>query len=201
MSKQIKHDKWTTVKKLKERASYDLDKVLKLVNDVKTGHIGFVAEDKRPMIIPFTVWADDEFIYFHLLNKSKVQKILEAGKEVCLSVAETSEWVLAKSAYAHSANYRSAVLYCSGQRVTDEKEFNKIFANITNQLEDDRYNKLRKPNKSEIKQTALMKLTINTGSFKQRSAGVSIDENLDAGYDVNFGLIPACPCKISSEDE
>ncbi len=130
MKKQIKHDKYTTIKKVPQRASYDFGKIIKLINDIKTGHIGYVNDDGRAMITPLTIWADDRFIYLHLLNKSKIQKILEANQEVCLSVAETSEWVMAKSAYNHSANYCSAVLYCSGERVTNEVEFARFYLQV-----------------------------------------------------------------------
>ncbi len=74
-----------------------------------------------------------------------------------------------------------------------ETRYNEIFENITNQLEENRYSKIRPPSAIEIKQTALMKLTINTGSFKQRNEGVSINKELDDKYNVSYGLIPACP--------
>jgi nitroimidazol reductase NimA-like FMN-containing flavoprotein (pyridoxamine 5'-phosphate oxidase superfamily) len=179
------------IRRVAKRASYDLDKVVALVNDVKTGHIGFISNE-RPTIIPITVWAVGVHLYLHVANKSRLQRLLEAGGEICVSVAECSEWVMAKSAYHHSANYRSAVLYCTGERVTDEAEFDDVFKAIINDLEAGRWDKVRAPNAIERKATALMKLTINEGAFKQRTGGPN-EEPEDMELPVWHGNISACP--------
>ncbi len=179
------------VRRVAKRASYDMDKVKALINDVKTGHIGFI-HNQRPVIIPITVWAIENYVYLHVANKSRLQKLLEAGQEVCVSVAECSEWVMAKSAYHHSANYRSAVLYCTGERITDEAEFDTAFKSVINDLEDGRWDQVRAPNVIERKATALMKLTINEGAFKQRTGGPN-EEPEDMELPVWHGNISACP--------
>ncbi len=181
----------TRVRRAAKRASYEKAKVMALINDTKLGHIGFIANN-RPTLIPITLWADKNFIYFHVANKSRLQIMLEAGDEICLSIAECSEWVMAKSAYHHSANYRSAVLYCTGERVTDVTEFNLAFKSIINDLEAGRWDHVREPNAQEIKGTALMKLTIKEGSFKQRTGGPA-DDAEDIDLPVWSGNISACP--------
>lgn len=179
------------IKRAAKRASYDIAKVIELVNETKLGHLGFIV-NQRPVIIPITLWAAEEHLYFHVANKSRLQKMLLAGDEICVSVAHCSEWVMAKSAYHHSANYRSAVLFCSGEQVTNSHEFDEAFKAIINDLEAERWDKVRPPNSQERKGTALMKLTINEGSFKSRSGGPNEDiEDLD--LPVWHGNIPACP--------
>lgn len=179
------------VRRAAKRASYDLDKVLTLVNDIKLGHLGFISQG-RPVIIPITLWAYQDQLYFHVANKSRLQKMLENGDEICVSVAECSEWVMSKSAYHHSANYRSAVLFCTGERVTDIEEFDAAFRGIINDLEADRWEQVREPNAIERKATALMRLTINEGSFKQRTGGPN-EEPEDMALPVWHGTIPTCP--------
>lgn len=194
MSEQMSTTEHSRVRRVTKRASYDLDKVIALVNDLKLGHVGFIANN-RPVIIPLTLWAAGKYLYLHVQNKSRVQKLLEAGGEVCISVAECSEWVMSKSAYDHSANYRSAVLFCTGERVTDETDFDNAFKVIINDLEAERWDKVRPPDTQERKATALMKLTINEGSFKQRT-GEPSESNKDEGYSVWSGNIAVCPYSI-----
>lgn len=185
------HSKRSTVRRGAKRASYEKAKVYQLIDDLKLGHLGFVV-DGRPVVIPLTVWRLADDLYFHVANKSRLQKMLEAGDEFCVSFAECSEWVMSKSAYHHSANYRSAVLYCVGERVTDEAEFDHAFEVIINQLEEDRWQHIRPPSKQERKATALMKLTVNEGSFKSRAGGPN-EEPEDMSLPVWHGTKAVCP--------
>jgi len=175
----------------KPRASYRREEVYRLVDDLKLGHIGFVREGAA-VIIPMTFWRVEDHLYFHVANKSRLQKMIEAGEETCLSFAECSEWVMAKSAYHHSANYRSAVLYCTGERVTDSEEFDRVFKVIIEQIEPDRWDKVRPPSPQERKGTALMKLTINEGAFKTRTGGAN-DDKEDLDLPVRSGTKLVCP--------
>lgn len=187
----LKHSDRSTVKRGAKRARYDKASVYRLIDDLKLGHLGFVV-DGRPVIIPLTVWRAGEDLYFHVANKSRLQKMLEAGAEFCVSFAECSEWVMSKSAYHHSANYRSAVLYCTGSRVTDPQEFDAAFEVIINQLETGRWQQVRPPNNIERKATALMKLVIEEGSFKSREGGPT-EEPEDMDLPIWHGTKPVCP--------
>jgi len=175
----------------KPRASYRREDVYRLIDDVKLGHIGFI-NNATPVIIPMTFWRVDDHLYFHVANKSRLQKLIESGEEVCVSFAECSEWVLAKSAYHHSANYRSAVLYCSGERVIDEEEFDHAFKVVIEQIEQGRWDQVRAPSAQERKGTALLKLNINEGAFKSRSGGAN-DDKADLDLPVWSGAKPVCP--------
>ena len=84
------------------------------------------------------------------------------------------------------------MLFCTGERVTDPDEFDEAFKVIINQLEADRWSKIRSPYEKERRITALMKLTINEGSFKQRTGGPS-EEPEDMELPVWHGTLPACP--------
>ncbi|MBB1488472.1 pyridoxamine 5'-phosphate oxidase family protein [Oceanospirillum sediminis] len=196
---ELPHGSKSTVRRGAKRASYKKSEIFHLLDDLKLAHVGFIS-DNCPVIIPITVWRIDESIYFHVANKSRLQRILEQGQEVCLSLAECSEWVMAKSAYHHSANYRSAVLYCTGERVTDDQEFDEAFKSVINELEADRWQHLRPPSVSERKATALMKLTIIEGSFKSRSGGPSEDPQ-DIELDVWHGVLPAGSCPFHRMNE
>lgn len=187
----LHHTERSTVKRVAKRASYNKHAVYQLVDDLKLGHLGFVADGKA-IVIPITVWRDEDNLYIHTINKSRLQRLLENGGEICLSFAESSEWVMSKSAYHHSANYRSAVLYCTGTRVIEDEEFDNAFKVIINQMEEGRWDNVRPPNKLERKATALMKLTINEGSFKARTGG-PVEEPGDLSLPVWNGTKAICP--------
>ena len=105
---------------------------------------------------------------------------------------------MSKSAYHHSANYRSAVLYCTGTRVIDDAEFDHAFEVLINQIVEGRWNEVRVPNKLERKATALMKLSINEGSFKQRTGG-PVEEPEDLSLPVWHGTKAVCPFHIDDK--
>ena len=187
----LAHSKKSQVKRGAKRASYEKSKVFALVDKLKLAHLGFISEG-RAIVIPMTVWCVEEHLYFHVANKSRLQKLVEAGEELCVSLAEATEWVMAKSAYHHSINYQSAVLYCTGERVTDEQEFDQIFKAIINDVEPDRWQHIRPPSITERKATALIKLTIQEGAFKSRTGGVN-EEPEDLHLPVWHGTKPICP--------
>ena len=189
--KSFSYTKHSKVKRGKKRASYEKQPIYHLIDDLKLGHIGF-SSNGRPVVIPMTIWRVEDFIYFHVPNNSRLHKLLEAGNEVAISLAECTEWVMAKSAYNHSANYRSAVLYCTGSKVSNDKEFDQVFEVLTEQLEEGRWQQLRMPNKKERKGTSLMKLQINEASFKSRTGGPN-DEPEDLDLPVWSGTLDVCP--------
>ncbi|WP_444911426.1 pyridoxamine 5'-phosphate oxidase family protein [Microbulbifer sp. PAAF003] len=179
------------VRRAPKRASYRREDVYKLIDELKLGHVGFI-EDGEVIIIPLTIWRLGEFLYFHLANKSRLQKLLEAGEQVCISFARCDEWVLAKSAYHHSANYRSAVLFCRGERVKEQREFDAVFKAIIDDIEPGRWDQVRLPSLQERKGTALMRMTIEEGAFKSRT-GAPSDNKEDLALPVWSGVKPVCP--------
>ncbi len=142
-----------------------------------------------PIVIPMTFWRVGENLYFHSLNKSRLDKMIQAGVEICISFAEASEWVLSKSAYHTGVNYRSAVVYCTGSRVESDEEFDLAFKGIINQIEEGRWDHIRPPSPKERKATALLKLTINEGSYKSREGGPA-EEEADLALAVWNGAVP-----------
>jgi len=177
------------IRRAPHRASYQRTDIYSLVDQLKTGHVAFV-EDGEPRCIPLTIWRYQDNLYLHVLNGGRLSKQLNSGNLLCISFAETSEWVLSKSAYHHSANYRSAVIYGKAECVTDDIEFDAAFATIINQLEPGRWDKVRAPSVKERKATLLFRIPIAEGAYKSRSGGPS-EEPDDLDLPVWHGTIPA----------
>lgn len=178
----------STVKRAAARARYDRKTAYELIDRLKTGHVGFV-EDGEPRIIPITVWRLDDDLYIHTLNGGRMSRCLDSGALLCISFAVTNEWVMSKSAYHHSANYESLVLFGRAQLVTDDHQFDAAFQAIINQIEPGRWEQVRAPSLKERKATALFRVPINEGSFKSRSGGPN-EEPEDMALPVWNGILP-----------
>jgi nitroimidazol reductase NimA-like FMN-containing flavoprotein (pyridoxamine 5'-phosphate oxidase superfamily) len=176
------------VQRAVKRASYDRETAYRLIDRLKTAHLGFV-EDGEPRIIPITAWRLGDDLYVHTLNGGRLSRRLESGVLLCISFAVTNEWVMTKSAFNHSANYESLVLYGHAVPVTDHAAFDAAFRAIINQIEPGRWEQVRAPNDKERKATALFRIPIDEGAFKSRTGGPN-DDPEDMTLPVWHGLIP-----------
>ena len=176
------------VQRAVKRASYDRETAYRLIDRLKTAHLGFV-EDGEPRIIPITAWRLGDDLYLHTLNGGRLSRRLGSGALLCISFAVTNEWVMTKSAFHHSANYESLVLYGRAVPVTDHAAFDAAFRAIINQIEPGRWEQVRAPNDKERKATALFRIPIDEGAFKSRTGGPN-DDPEDMTLPVWHGLIP-----------
>ena len=179
------------VKRAAKRASYDRADVYALIDKLKTGHVAFV-EEGEPRSIPVTLWRYQDDLYLHTLNGGRLSRQLRQGNLLCISFAETTEWVMSKSAYHHSANYASVVLYGVAEEVSDHQAFDRAFEAIINQLEPGRWDQVRAPSPKERQATALFRVPINEGAFKSRSGGPN-EEPEDMALPVWHGVLPVQP--------
>ena len=177
------------VQRAVKRASYDRETAYRLIDRLKTAHLGFV-EDGEPRIIPITAWRLGDDLYVHTLNGGRLSRRLESGVLLCISFAVTNEWVMTKSAFNHSANYESLVLYGHAVSVTDHAAFDAAFRAIINQIEPGRWEHVRAPNDKERKATALFRIPIEEGAFKSRTGGPN-DDPEDLALPVWHGTLPA----------
>lgn len=179
----------STVKRTAKRASSDREQAYALIDKLKTGHVAFI-ENGEPRNIPLTLWRVGDELFVHSLNGGRLSKTFDQQPLLCISFAQTNEWVMAKSAYHHSANYESLVLFGQPQRVSDDEEFDRAFKVIINQISENRWDEVRPPSQKERKATALFKMKIEEGSFKSRT-GEPSEEPEDLDLPVWHGLIKA----------
>ncbi|HEV3122216.1 MAG TPA: pyridoxamine 5'-phosphate oxidase family protein, partial [Isosphaeraceae bacterium] len=100
----------TQVRRLPERAAYDRTQVHSILDPGLLCHIGFVV-DGKPVVIPTLHVRKGEYLYVHGSPASRMLKTLARGVEVCVTVTLVDGLVLARSAFRHSINYRSVVLF------------------------------------------------------------------------------------------
>src|SRR6267142_578485 len=119
--KTIPQTERTTLKRLPKRGVFDQELVYRILDEGFICHVGFVV-DGQPFVIPTSYARVDDNIYVHGSQASRMLRNLEKGIDVCLTVTLVDGLVLARSAFHHSMNYRSVVVFGQAREVTDPNE-------------------------------------------------------------------------------
>ncbi|KAK0766183.1 hypothetical protein N5P37_001074 [Trichoderma harzianum] len=128
-------------------------------------------------------------------QQQQQQQQQEQGLPVCVAASHVDALILATSAFNHSYNYRSVVLFGYATLVEDEAEKTYAMELITNGVVPDRWKTSRQPpTKAEMQSTSILKVKITSGSAKFRDGGVSDDkhdlQNEEAQNSVWTGVVP-----------
>jgi nitroimidazol reductase NimA-like FMN-containing flavoprotein (pyridoxamine 5'-phosphate oxidase superfamily) len=131
---------------------------------------------------------EDDIIYLHGAMASRLLNELEKGFDVCLSIAKVNALVLARSAFSHSLNYESVVIFGKGKLV-QEKDKNHALKVISDNLLKVRWDEVRLPNKKELSATKVIAISIDEITGKVRDEGV-IDNKEDLDLPIWAGIVP-----------
>ena len=176
------------VKRLPQRASYDPQQVYDILDEGLVCHLGFVVEG-QPFVIPTAYGRLADQLYIHGSPASRMLRTLDQGVEVCLTVTLLDGLVLARSAFHHSMNYRSVVLFGTATRVDDPSEKLTALKAFTDHVVRDRWAEVRPPTPQELAGTLVLALPIAEASAKVRT-GPPIDAAEDYALPVWAGEIP-----------
>ena len=112
----------TRVRRLPERGAYDRETIDAILDEALICHLAWVADGSEPRVIPTIHVRVDDTLYIHGSNASRTLRGVKGGHEVCLEVTLLDGLVLARSAFHHSMNYRSVIVYGRAREVTDPDE-------------------------------------------------------------------------------
>lgn len=177
-----------TVRRVPNRADYDVETVHRLFDQAWFCHVGFVSEI-GPTIIPMFHARLDDQIILHGAKTSRLMMLLGSGAQICLSVAMVDGLVLARSLFHHSLNYRSAVAFGYGELITRPECRTQAFQAIADKVMPGRWDEARQPNVQEDKASMLCSFRIESASAKIRTGG-PIDDKDDYQLDVWAGVVP-----------
>ena len=178
----------TTVKRLPKRGSYDRETINSILDEGFICHIGFVVEG-QPFVIPTGYARLDDRLLIHGSQASRMLRTLSDGVDVCLSVTLIDGLVLARSAFNHSMNYRSVVVLGRARPVDDRDEKLAALLALSEHFIRGRWQDVREPTESELRQTTVLSLPIDEASAKIRT-GPPIDDEEDYALNVWAGVIP-----------
>jgi len=178
----------TQVKRLPKRGLYDKAQVHSILDEGFLCHVGFVA-DGQPYVIPTLYTRDGDHIYIHGSAASRMLRTLDEGACICLTVTLVDGFVLARSAFHHSMNYRSVVVLGKARLVADPAEKMEALHRFTNHMVPGRWEEVRQPNEQELKSTTVLVLTLDEVSAKVRT-GSPLDDEDDYSLPVWAGVVP-----------
>jgi nitroimidazol reductase NimA-like FMN-containing flavoprotein (pyridoxamine 5'-phosphate oxidase superfamily) len=178
----------TTVRRLAKRGSYDRKLIDEILDSALMCHVGFVV-DGSPFVIPTIHVRIGDRLYFHGSPASRMLKALARGIEVCVTVTIVDGLVLARSAFHHSMNYRSAMVFGSARTVDDPEVKFRVLHALSDHLVRGRWEHVRTPTPAELNATLVLSLPIAEASAKVRT-GLPVDDEEDYGLPVWAGVIP-----------
>ena len=183
-----KSDK-TTITRLPKRGVFERETVYAILDEALFCTIAFV-RDNTPFQIPTGFCRIDDKLYIHGSVGSGYMRLLAEKKNpVCVSATLIDGLVLARSAFHHSVNYRSVVMFGTPELVTDETELTAALESFTNKMQPGRWNDVRKPTPGEWKATMVLSVEIEEASAKVRTGGPK-DDDEDYALDVWAGVVP-----------
>jgi hypothetical protein len=177
----------TRVRRLPERGNYDSETINKIIDETLICHVGLVNDD-GPLVIPMIHARVGETIYLHGSAASRLLRAADSTP-LCLTFTLVDGLVLARSVFHHSMNYRSAVVFGEGRRVTEAKEVTLALKAITDHVQKGRWEAARLPNDKELKQTTVVAVAIDEASAKIRT-GPPVDDPIDVDSQVWAGVVP-----------
>ena len=106
------------VRRVPKRGVYDRETIHGILDEAFICHFGFVL-DGTPMVIPTGYARDGDSLILHGSAASRMLRHESAGAKICVTVTLVDGLVLARSAFHHSINYRSVVLFGTARLVTE----------------------------------------------------------------------------------
>ena len=187
------------VKRHHERGAYDFDAIASILDATFLCHVGYVI-DGQPYVTPTSFWRDDDVLYWHGSSASRMLRTVGKGIDCCLTVTIVDGLVLARSAFNHSINYRSAMLFGRAGFIEDEAEKLRQLELFTERMYPGRWHELRPVTSQEIKATTVLSMSIDEGSAKVRS-GPPKDDAPDYDWPVWAGVIPVQSVALVAEPD
>lgn len=177
------------VRRLPKRGKYDRRTIYQILDRGFVCHVGFVADAGQPFVIPTLYARTGDAVLIHGSALSRMLKNLSRGIDVCLNVTLVDGLVLARSAFNHSMNYRSAVVFGRGKPVADRAAKLAALRRISENVLAGRFADSRPPTAKELDLTTVIRIDIEEASAKIR-AGDPVDDRRD--YDAGFwaGVLP-----------
>ena len=178
----------TRVVREAQRGVYDRESIDKILDEGFVCHVGFSVEG-QPYVIPTLYARVGDKIYFHGSAASRMLKSVSSGVPVCLTVTLTDGFVLARSVFNHSMNYRSVVALGNAVLVDAPAEKLEALRAFTEKILRGRWSDARQPNEKELKATSILRLPLREVSAKIRT-GPPEDDAPDYALPVWAGVIP-----------
>jgi nitroimidazol reductase NimA-like FMN-containing flavoprotein (pyridoxamine 5'-phosphate oxidase superfamily) len=177
----------TRIRRLPKRAHYDRATVHAVLDAGVLCHVGYVI-DGQPYVTPTCHWRHGDRLYWHGSSASRMLRHLKQGVPACVTVSHLDGFVLARSGFHHSINYRSVMALGRAQLVPDDAKADAL-EDFVERLFPGRWDELRPPTAQELKATTVLWMDLDEVSAKVR-AGPPVDDEEDYALPVWAGVLP-----------
>jgi uncharacterized protein len=174
--------------RLAKRAHFDKETIYPILDEALFCTISYVS-DGRPFSIPTAFVRYEDKIYVHGSVGSHFIREIEKGIPVCITVTLMDAIVVAKSAFHHSINYRSVILFAKAEKIENAEMKKDAFEWLTNKIVPGSWDYLRPVKENEISKTIALAFSLSEASAKIRT-GMPVDEEEDMALPIWSGLIP-----------
>jgi len=178
----------TKLKRLPKRGHFDRETVYGILDEGFICHVGF-APAGQPFVIPTGYARVDDKLYIHGSQASRMLQSLSGGVDACVTVTIIDGLVLARSAFHHSMNYRSVVIFGRAHLVEDRDEKLAALLALSEHIIRGRWADVREPTEPELSATTVLSLPLVEASAKIRT-GPPLDDEEDYAMRVWAGVIP-----------
>jgi nitroimidazol reductase NimA-like FMN-containing flavoprotein (pyridoxamine 5'-phosphate oxidase superfamily) len=179
----------TRVRRKPMRGSHDRAVIDAILDDALICHVGFVSK-LGPCVIPTTYVRAGDQLYIHGSAASHMLRSLSGGIDACVTVTLLDGLVLARTAFHHSVNYRSVMVFGRAMPIDDPRAKLAALTALLDRVVPNRSTACRPPNTNELAATTVLGLPIAEASAKVRSGPPLLDEGEDAMLPYWAGVIP-----------
>jgi nitroimidazol reductase NimA-like FMN-containing flavoprotein (pyridoxamine 5'-phosphate oxidase superfamily)/GNAT superfamily N-acetyltransferase len=184
----LKQTERTTLRRQPRRASADPAVVDAILADTLVCHVA-VALESGPVVQPMAFARVDDLVYVHGATRNRLLTAIRDGAEACLCFTLLDGLVLARSAFHHSMNYRSLVLFGHGREVSGPEEKRRALGALVDHATRGRSAETRAPSAGELDATLVLAFSIDEGSAKLRQ-GPAEDLQSDLQLPHWAGVVP-----------
>lgn len=176
----------TTVRRGTHRAEYSREAIRAILREGTMAHVG-VNTDDGPLVLPMAYGLTDDTLYIH---GALANALLKSGADhdICVTVTILDGLVMAKCAFNHTMNYRSAVVRGRARVVTDPDEHLNALRTVTDHIVPT-WDAVRPATQQELRATRVVALSLAECSAKVRSGHPTNDE-ADSGAAYWCGELP-----------
>ncbi|MFV0280634.1 MAG: pyridoxamine 5'-phosphate oxidase family protein [Rhodoblastus sp.] len=168
-------DDTNRVRRRHDRGFYDHATTHALLDAAALCHVAYVI-DGQPYCTPTLFWREGSRLYWHGSSASRMLRNLSEGEPACLTATHLDAFVLARSGFNHSIDYRSVMAFGRARLLSDPQAKARALVMMVDRLFPRRSAQLRATSDQEIKATSVVYMDIEKASAKIRAKGVADDE-------------------------
>jgi len=178
----------TRLRRRPQRGFYDEESVFRVLDAAVIGHVGY-AIDGEPFVTPTGYWRHGRRLYWHASAQSRMYQVQSACIAACVAVSILDGFIVARSGFHHSIQYRSVMAFGRTRPVEGRAAKRQAMDAFIARLYPGRPSEMRAINDSEIDAIGVIGMEIDEASAKIRTGGVE-DEPADYALPCWAGVVP-----------